>query len=176
MAARLLVILLLALAVAAPPARAQDDTANIIVMQADEVRYDDINGITTATGSVEFAHQGRILQADNVTYNEPADLVIATGNVVLVEPTGEVLFSEYAEMTGDLREGLIRGIQILLAENARLAANGARRIDGRITEMSKAVYSPCELCEDSLNHSPFWQIKARRVIHDEALQDLIYYD
>jgi len=176
MVVRLLVILLLSLAVAGAPARAQDDTENIIVMQADEVRYDDVNRITTASGAVEFSNQGRILQADTVTYNAPADLVIATGNVVLVEPTGEVLFSEYAEMTGDLRQGVIQGIQILLAENARLAANGARRIDGRITEMNKAVYSPCELCEDSLNHSPFWQVKARRVIHDELLQDLIYYD
>ena len=156
------------------PAHAVDD--HVIIMQADEVRYDDINGIATATGSVEFVHQGRILQADTVTYNESADLVIASGNVVLVEQTGEVLFSDYAELTGDMREGLIGQIQILLGENARLMANGGRRTDGRITEMSRAVYSPCELCEDSLNHAPFWQVKARRVVHDQLLQDLIYYD
>ncbi|MBC6440343.1 MAG: LPS-assembly protein LptD [Rhodospirillales bacterium] len=170
-------VLFLALQAVMLPAAAQEEAfADYIVMQADDVRYDDVNGITTATGNVEFAYQGRILQADTVTYNETTDLVIATGNVVLVEPTGEVLFSEYAEMTGDLHEGLIDGIRILLSDNSRLAANGARRFEGRVTEMSKAVYSPCELCQENPSDAPFWQVKADRVIHDQTLQDIIYHD
>jgi len=171
--------LLPVLAVLAMMAGLQDALAQgegMILMEADEVRYDDVNGIATASGSVEFVHEGRILLADTVTYNEPEDLVIASGNVILMEPTGEVLFTEYAELTGDLREGLIRDIRILLGENARLAANGGRKFGDGITELSRVVYSPCDLCEDSLNHSPFWQVKARTVIHDEVAQDLIYHD
>jgi LPS-assembly protein len=167
---------LVALLFLAVPAVAQLNPQDAVVMQADTVRYDDVNGIVTASGNVEFAHEGRILQADTVTYDEPNDLITASGNVVLVEETGEVMFSEYAELTGDMRQGLIRGILILLDERTQLAANGGRRIDGRITELSKAVYTPCKICEDSTNHSPFWQVKARRVVHDQLLQDLIYHD
>ena len=156
---------------------AQDDTTvKHVVMRADHVRHNEASGIITASGSVEFAHEGRILQADTVTYNQPADLIIAAGNVVLVEPTGEILFSEYAEMTGDLREGLIREIRVLLTDNARLAANGARRLEGRTTEMAKAVYSPCELCPETPDRAPLWQVKARSVIHDQLQQDIVYHD
>lgn len=169
-------ILLIALLQGAGPGHAQPNVEDGIIMQADTVRYDDVNGIVTASGDVEFAHQGRILQADTVTYDEPNDLMTASGNVVLVEPSGEVVFSEYAELTGDLRVGAIRGILILLDERTQLAANGARRVDGRITELSRAIYTSCEVCADSTKHAPFWQVKARRVIHDELLRDLIYYD
>ena len=147
-----------------------------VVMQADSLRYDQDTGVVTASGNVEMAHGGRILQADAISYNEQADLVSASGNVVLLEPTGEVLFAEYAELTGDLREGAISGIRVLLAQNARFAANGARRIGGRITDMAKAIYSSCDLCEDDPDAAPLWQIKADRVVHDEALQDIIYYN
>ena len=145
-------------------------------MRADSVRYDEATGIATASGSVEFVHAGRILRADTVVYDERADLVTATGDVVIVEPTGEMLFSDRAEMTGDLREGAIRGIRVLLTDNARLAANGARRLGGRTTEMAKAVYSPCDLCPDTPGRAPVWQVKARRAVHDQLLRDIVYHD
>ena len=167
-----LLVLLLPLAAAAQEASPPEG----VVMQADSLRYDQDTGVVTASGNVEMAHGGRILQADAISYNEQADLVSASGNVVLLEPTGEVLFAEYAELTGDLREGAISGIRVLLAQNARFAANGARRIGGRITDMAKAVYSSCDLCEDDPDAAPLWQIKADRVVHDEALHDIIYYN
>ncbi|MDA0951874.1 MAG: putative LPS assembly protein LptD, partial [Proteobacteria bacterium] len=159
-------------------ARAQEDNAasDGVLMQADSLGYDQENGIVTASGNVEMANGGRILKADAVSYNERDDIVAASGNVILLEPTGEVLFAEYAELTGDLREGAIEGIRVLLEQNARFAANGARRIDGRITDMAKAVYSSCDLCEDDPEAAPLWQIKANRIVHDEALHDIIYYN
>ena len=131
----------------AAPAVAQDaDVENTPVMlQADELTYDEGLGIVTARGNVEMSQGPRLLMADTVTYNQKANTVTASGNVSLMEPTGEVLFAEYAELTGDLREGAIEGIRVLLEQNARFAANGARRIDGRITDMAKAVYSSCDL-------------------------------
>lgn len=172
-------LLALVLALAAPAsavAQEAPDQSDGVVLQADSLRHDQDNGVVTARGNVEMAKGGRILKADALSYNERADLVSASGNVVLLEPSGEVLFADYAELTGDLRDGAIEGIRVLLAQNARFAANGARRIDGRITDMAKAVYSSCDLCEDDPQAAPLWQIKATRVVHDEALQDIIYYD
>lgn len=178
--ATVLAAVVVAISIAAPPVRAQEEARRAadegIVMQADTLRYDEQSGIVIASGNVEMAYGGRILQADTLSYNEPDDLVTAAGNVILVEPTGEVMFAEYAELSGDLREGAVAGIRVLMEENARFAANGARRIEGRITDMRKAVYSSCDLCEDDPTAAPLWQIKAARVIHDEALRDIIYYD
>lgn len=151
---------------------AADDT----LLTADEMIYEEQFGVVTARGSVELTRGERLLRADAISYNRTADVVTASGNVALLEPGGEVLFADYLELTGDLKSGAIRGIRILLTDSSRFAANGARMTaDGR-TDLSKAVYSPCELCEDSFNNAPFWQIKAVRVTHDKELQRIFYTD
>ena len=147
-----------------------------VVLQADEIRYDQALQIVTASGNVEIASAGRILQADTISYNQNSDIVTATGNIVLLEPTGEVFFSDYVELTGDLKSGVISGIRILLDENTRVAANGARRTGGVVTEMRKGVYSPCDLCEDDPNAAPLWQVKAVRIVHNQETRDVEYYD
>ncbi len=146
------------------------------LITADEITYDDSLGIVTAEGSVEISQGKRVLIADSVNYNVRTDVVIATGNVALMEPTGEVLFADYAEVTGDLREAFIREVGVLLTDNSRLAAVSAIRTEGNRTELRKAVYSPCELCEEDPTRAPLWQMKARRVIHDQEAQEVVYRD
>lgn len=154
----------------------QDDPDQEILMLADEVTYDDRLGIVTARGSIELARGERVLLADTLSYNMRSDMVTASGNVAVVEPTGEVLFADYIELTGDLKSGAIAGIGILLTDGSRLAAAGGRKMaDGR-TDLRKVVYSPCELCGDELDESPLWQIKAYRVVHDTELQTIFYND
>lgn len=143
---------------------------------ADEVRYDEQLQVVTATGNVEIAYDDRVLMADAVTYNLRDEVVSASGRVSLLEPTGDVLFAEYAELGDDLRDGIARGIRVLLTNNARFAANGARLSGGNRTEMSKGVYSPCDLCAEDPSRPPFWQIKALRIVHDQGNQTVEYYD
>ncbi len=143
---------------------------------ADEVRYDERLRVVTATGNVEIAYGDRVLMADSVSYNLRDQIVSASGRVSLLEPQGDVLFAEYAEVGDDLRDGIVRSIRVLLSNNARFAANGARLSNGNRTEMSKGVYSPCNLCEDDPSSPPFWQIKALRIVHDQGDQTIEYYD
>ncbi len=147
-----------------------------ILLQADEMRYDSEFDIVTANGNVEISQQQRVLLADTVSYNRKQDLVTASGNVSLMEPTGEVLFAEFMELTGDLKDGVIRDIRLILADNARMAANGARRSAGERTEMSNAVYSPCDLCPDDPSRAPLWQVKAVKVTHDTQSKTIEYRD
>ena len=147
-----------------------------ILMQADEMRYDSEYDIVTASGHVEVSQQQRVLLADSISYNRKQDLLSASGNVSLMEPTGEVLFAEYMELTGDLKDGVIRDLRLILADNARMAANGARRSAGDRTEMSKAVYSPCDLCPEDPTRAPLWQVKAVKVIHDTESKTIEYRD
>jgi len=146
------------------------------LLNADEVTYDQDLGIVTARGRVEVSQGPRIMLADQVTYNQKTDTVIATGNVSLLEPSGEVLFSDYAEMSGDFKNGVIRNLRVLLTDNSRLAATQAVRVDGTRKEMERAVFSPCELCKEDPSRAPLWQIKAARVVHDEVAQDIEYAD
>ena len=147
-----------------------------VLFTADQMEYDETLMTVTARGAVELSQRDRVLRADLVTYNQKTDMVTATGNVVLVEPSGEVAFADYVELTGDMRDGFIDQLRVLLTDNSRLAANSARRIDGTRKEMSQAVYSPCELCAKDPTRPPLWQMKARRVVHDEVSKDIVYRD
>jgi len=147
-----------------------------IHFSADEVQYDETLGIVTATGHVEVQYEDRLLSADTITYNQRRDMVTATGNIVILEPTGEVTFAEYAEVSGDLKNGIAQDLRLVLADKSRLAANGARMTGGTQTELSKAVYSPCELCRDNPERPPLWQIKSVRVLHDKDRKQIEYKD
>ena len=166
------------LSVVACPARGQDLPSPDIpaLIQAQEISFDENLGIVVAKGNVEITQNDRVLQADSVSYNMRSDVVTASGNVRLVEPSGEIIFAEFAEVTGDLREAFIRDIRILMTDNSRLAGANGQRTEGNFTEVNKGVFSPCELCRDDPIRPPLWQLKAERVIHDQEDQTVRYHD
>ena len=160
----------------AAPAIAQeiDVETTPVLLVADELVYDESLGVVTARGNVELSQGPRVLLADTVTYNRQTDTVVASGNVSLLEPSGEVLFSDYAELRNELKTGTIENFRALLTDGSRLAAlQGERTADER-KFLDKALFSPCNLCEENPTEAPLWQIKAVRVIHDEAAKDVIY--
>lgn len=147
-----------------------------VLMQADQLSYDQDTQIVTATGNVEVAYGDRIMSADKMTYNEATGVVVATGNVVLLEPSGDVIFAERAELSDELREGVVDTLQVLMADKSRLAGNEAQRRNGNVTSVYKGVFSPCEVCEEEGKTTPLWQIKAFRVVHNQEEQRIIYED
>jgi LPS-assembly protein len=142
------------------------DKTNPVLFKADNLRRDRELGVVIATGNVEFSQNERTLLADAVTYNQRTDTVTASGNVSLLDTTGDVMFAEYIELSGDMKDGIARGIRFRLADNTRIAATGGRRIGGTRTEMRRAVYSPCESCRKNPDRTPIWQIKAYKVVRD----------
>ncbi len=147
-----------------------------LLFSANEVTHDKKSGIVRAIGNVEVSHEQRVLIANSVTYNQLQDVVTATGGVSLLEASGDVLFAETMKLTGDLKDGIIRDLRIRLSDNSRIAATGARRSGGISTEMRNAVYSPCQDCADQTNDKPLWQLKAKKVVHDEKEQVIEYTD
>ncbi|MGB0630205.1 MAG: LPS-assembly protein LptD [Alphaproteobacteria bacterium] len=147
-----------------------------VIFKADQLRNEQKLGIVVATGNVEFSQGERTLLADAVTYNRREDTVTAKGNISLVEPTGEVIFADRVELTGDLRNGIIENMRVRLSDDARIAAAGGRRIGGEKMEFRKAVYSPCKLCEKDPSRAPIWQVKAFNVTHDQTSRDVVYKD
>ena len=146
------------------------------VLKADELTYDQELDIVTASGHVEITQGDRVLRADTVSYNRRANLVTANGNVTLLEPTGDVLFADYVELTDDFKNGAMQNFRALLADQSRLAAVSARRVDGHLTAARKAVYSPCDLCKTDPSRAPIWQIKADKVGHDQETHQVTYND
>ena len=169
---------LLLLFATALPAVAQDiDVGKTpVLLQAEELTYNEDLGVVTARGNVEMSQGPRVLMADTVTYNQKANTVTASGNVALMEPTGEVLFTDYAELHDELKTGFIENLRALLSDGSRLAANRARRTADQRKIMDRGVFSPCNLCKEDPSRAPLWQIKAVKVVHDEVAKDIIYND
>ena len=143
-----------------------------VLLLADEINHDEELGTVVARGKVEIAQGNRTLLADSVSYNQKTDTVSASGNVVLHEPSGEVVFAEFVELSDQLKNGVIKRIRVLLDDESRFAANSAVRKDGNKTRMRRAVYSPCKLCEKDPDAPPLWQLKAERVEHDQEAREI----
>ncbi|MEJ1976089.1 MAG: LptA/OstA family protein [Acetobacteraceae bacterium] len=137
-----------------------------VAFTADSFQYDRDAGIVTASGHVEAWQGDHVLRADKVTFDRNTNVAAASGNVVLVEPDGQVLFADYAELTQGMREGVLRGMRSLLAENGKLAANGARRVEGKVNELTHAVYTTCNLCKSDPTKPPLWQLRAYSAVQD----------
>ena len=142
---------------------------------ADQVEYDRDAGIVTASGHVQAWQGDHVMSADKVVYDRNTNVAAAFGHVVLTEPN-ETLFADYAELSEGMRDGVLRGMSARLAENGRLVANGARRTEGKVNELSRVVYTTCNLCIEDPTKPPLWQITAASAVQDVENKKIEYYD
>jgi LPS-assembly protein len=158
----------------AAPQPAQGDENEPVFFAADEVQYDQELALVVARGNVHISEGPRIVLADTVTYNQRTDTVTASGNVRLLEPTGEMVASDYMELTDQMKDGFIKDVRILMTDRSRMAGNTGRRSKGSRVELRRGVYSPCDLCRDDPTRAPLWQLKAEQVTHDQELKLIEY--
>jgi LPS-assembly protein len=159
-----------------PGGAAQDPRNTPATLTADEVTFDRELDIVTATGKVEIIQGPRILRADTVSFSRRADTVTASGNVSILEPSGDVIFADWAELTQDLRSGTMQNFRALLADWSRIAAVSGTRVDGNTTSLRRVTYSPCQACADDPTRPPMWQIKSARTTHDQEKATITHRD
>ncbi len=153
-----------------------------VTFSAERVQYDRDSGVVTAEGSVEAWQDGRVLRADRLSYDRNTGIVRLSGNVQLLEANGQVLFLDEADLTAGFREGTMFGLRALLPANGRMAAAGARRLsvpgqrDATVTDLSRIVYSTCDLCATDPSRPPLWQVRARQATIDTVQQRMSYRD
>jgi LPS-assembly protein len=147
-----------------------------VAFTADQVEYDREHALVTATGHVEAWQNDHVLRADKVTFDRNTGVMAAYGHVVLMEPDGETLFADYAEMNQGMKDGVLRDMQAILAQNGRLAANGARRTGGEINELANVVYTTCNLCKTDPTKPPLWELRAAKAVQDLEHKKIEYED
>jgi LPS-assembly protein len=145
---------------------------SLAALVADEVRVDTA-GQLVATGGVEVYYQGRTLRAQSITYDRTTDQLRITGPIVLVDGESTVLVASQAELSADLSEGILESARLVLNRELQMAASQIQRVAGRYTALDNVVASSCKICND--NPTPLWEIRARRVIHDQQERQ-IYFD
>ena len=145
-----------------------------MLIQADDLIYDNKNNRVIARGNVEIYYNNYTLLANNVIYDRGTSKLVADGNVRIKEPDGALVKAERIVLTDDFKEGFIRSLQVVSQDETRIGAAQAIRKPGNITEFKNGVFTPCKTCEEK--NAPLWRIKAKRVIHNKNEKTISYED
>src|SRR5262249_2136421 len=112
-----------------------------MLVQADEIRYDNTNQLVSAVGNVQIYYNGATLEADKVIYDQRTKRLHAEGNARLTETDGKVSYGEQLDLADNYRDGFINSLRLETADNTRLAAARADRSDANYTVFQSSVYT-----------------------------------
>ena len=147
-----------------------------IGFSADQVRYERNHSLVIATGHVEAWQNHIVLRADRITFDRTTGVATATGHVTLIQPNGTVLYAQSAVLSDRMRDGILQHISARLAQNARLVANAGKRTAGVLDQLSKVVYSTCNLCRAHPFLPPLWQVRAQSATEDQQHKRIEFSD
>ena len=140
---------------------------------ADDIRFSRATTTVTASGNVEIVHDGSRLRAARVRYDGSLDRVVVEGPITLTEDSERsIVFADFAELSTDLQQGVLQSARLVLDRQLQIAATQINREAGRYTQMYQTVASSCEVCAE--NPVPLWQIRARRIVHDQQERQLYF--
>ncbi|MCF6321262.1 MAG: LPS-assembly protein LptD [Rhizobiaceae bacterium] len=145
-----------------------------LLLEADQLKYDDANQRIAAVGNVQIAYDGYTLVARQVTYDRNSGRVIATGNVEIIEPNGNRIFAEEIDITDNFSDGFISALRVESADETRFAADSGERVDGNVTILNNGVYTACKFCKDNPTKPPLWQIRARKITINNDTKEVSY--
>lgn len=146
-----------------------------LVFEAGEISRT-AEGLILASGGVLVFAEGRGLRADALTYDPLTGVVTATGRVTIRDPDGSLTFAERIVVSDDLRDGVALEFAARLADDALLTAAYAERRGGVRNELGFATYSPCPVCLDGDDRTPFWRIRARKATQKKDSGNIVYRD
>jgi LPS-assembly protein len=155
-----------------PSLKSNPDTP--MLLQADELIYDNKNNKVRAKGNVEVFYNKHTLLADQIIYDRNENVLIAEGNVRIKEPDGAIVKAERIRLTDDFREGFIKSLKIRTGDDSSITAESATRVAGNTTIFKNGTFTPCKACKEHPDKAPIWQIKAERVIHKKDEQIIEY--
>ena len=159
---------LTALAQAQSTEKVQDRRISLI---ADKVQFDPRDGLFVASGNVQVFRSGQILSTDRIIYDQKNG-VLSVPNMMTLTERDMVTRAEGAELDIDFRNGLIEGAELLIEQQLQLVSKKMHRQDGNFKVLDNVVTTSCLVCQK--NHTPFWRMRSRRVIHDEEERRLYF--
>ncbi|MDX2264648.1 MAG: LPS-assembly protein LptD [Hyphomicrobiales bacterium] len=172
----------------APPARSAETGEGLLkqqfgagknqplLLQADQMIYDRENDRVVAKGNIEIYYNNYVLLAEEIVYDQKANTLTAMGNVRIKEPDGSVVNADKITLTDNFRDGFIQSLRVVTKDDARISAANAYRRDGETTEFENGQFTPCKVCEKNPEAPPIWRIKAKKIIHKKAEQNIYYED
>ncbi|MGL6210574.1 MAG: LPS-assembly protein LptD, partial [Paracoccaceae bacterium] len=130
------------------------------------------NDVLVATGNVEVFFEGNTLRASEVIYDRTADRLRIAGPIRIIDANGDVILADQGDLSADLTEGILTSARLVLDQQLQLSAAELVRVGGRYTALNRVAASSCKVCAG--NSPPLWEIRARRVVHDQQEKQLYF--
>ena len=144
-------------------------------MEANSMIRDDEHHTWVAKGAVEARYKGKVLRADEVDYNQTNGVVTALGDVQLLSPDGTSEFAKTMTLDQDFKAGVALAFSTRQEPNTKIVADEALRLNKDSMALNKAVFTVCDICaQDGEPETPTWSIQADQVIQDHE-HNIIFY-
>ncbi|WP_424833453.1 LPS-assembly protein LptD [Ruegeria sp.] len=125
-----------------------------------------------AEGNVEAFQGDTKLTASKVIYDRETGALTLTGPIRIDQGGQSTLLANSAELDSGFQNGLLTGARMVFDQQVQIASVQATRAAGRYTQFSKVAATSCHVCADG--RPPLWQIRARKVTHDQVEQQLYF--
>lgn len=136
----------------------------VATLMADQVRVDNA-GRLIASGSVEIWQGSVRMTASRVQFDSRHDQLLVEGPITISDGPDTLLLADAAELSPDLRAGIITSARIVLHQQLQITAANMVRDPSGINQLNTVAASSCPVCAS--DPTPLWEIRARQVIHDE---------
>jgi LPS-assembly protein len=150
-------------------AMAQQNPVSVV---ADSIKYTKATGILLAQGNIKVYFEDSVLAAETIKYNQNTNQIEIIGPFTLKNGDSTTLSGRDTVMDAKLQTGLILGARALIDQQMQIAAQQLDRVDSNTSVFQTVVTSTCHVCAD--NPTPFWQIRAKRIIHEKQLKKLYF--
>ena len=155
---------------ASAPISAQ--TAAPAVLVADDL-FITSDRVLVASGNVEAFQGTTRIRASEIRYDPASGKLTIEGPITLRDGEEVTILANAADLSPDLQSGILTGARLVLDQQLQLAAVQINRVGGRYSQLYKTAVTSCRVCDDG--RPPLWQIRAKRVIHDQEAKQL-YFD
>jgi len=162
-------VLLFLLSISAQPTLAQSTNPAMLVADSVYLRGRDT---LVAEGNVEALQGENRLSARRILFDRTTGDLTIEGPITLRQGDSIIVLADAAQLDSDMRNGLMMGARMVMDQQLQLAAHQLNRVNGRYSQLYKASVTSCRVCGNG--KPPLWQIRARRVIHDQQEQQLYF--
>lgn len=143
---------------------------------ADEIMFHRAEQSFSAVGNVRVHYAGNVLQSDALNYRD--GVITVSGPLSFTGKQGTVGVAEFAELDRNFRGGVLRGVQMLVADRVRFAGEHLGTDEAGRTQIRNAIITTCNVCRP--DQPPIWHFRSRHVVHDPDerqlhLQDADFY-
>ena len=142
------------------------------ILISDKISYNKLSGYLTATGNVEVIYGNTTLYASEIRYDENFNKILVIGKFTIREDENIISSSNDALIDIKLKNGLINGARGIINNKLQFSSQEFDMRNENINVFKNVVASTCKICPK--NPIAFWQIRARKIIHNKKKQKIYF--